>query len=174
MSAEIDDFKDATFCKTIKLYDIQMNQYAIAEIGKAIKPQGIISCSAIFFIGKDRHAVIHYPAGLLINYVAHMQFENDKEWYRTQSIDYEQINFANVGVLNEVFNEITERVQPTRCGVFTPRGEALFPLKDQQERQAIDYALIKSMIIQMFPKIDFQEHNSIESFNDAHQLKVEN
>lgn len=173
MSTGVNDFKDATFSETTKLCNIEMNEYAIAKIEEAIIPQDIISCSAIFFEGKDTHAVIHYPAGLLINFVAYMQFENNKDWYRTSPIKSE-IDFAKVSGLNNVFDKIKTNVQPTRCGVFTPQVKGPCPLGGQQERQDTDSELIELMIKQMFRGIKFEKYESIGSFNNAHGPKGEN
>lgn len=106
------------FSETSNLQRVMMSEYAIAGLAIPILAQEIVSCSAIHFIGKSEHAVLHYPARLLVNCVTESCFPENQQWYRdchlipkSYKVDAEFIS---------VLQDIKEKVNPIQIKFFTP------------------------------------------------------
>lgn len=145
------------------LLNVLMGEYAIAGNKECILAQDLSSCSEICFAGQKEHAVLHYPARLLVQSIANSRFSGTREWYRTHDIPS---CFEIDTCLAKILQVIKDRVNPIKIAFYTPR------IEHDEEASDIDADLIKLVINRMFTGIECQRLKTPEAFISFHNPKM--
>lgn len=148
----------SNFRETNNFLNVLMCEYAITDITKPVVAQGIISCSEIYFIGTSKHAVLHYPARLLVNCVTKSCYPDNKEWYRNLPIPKSFEIDAN---FVKVLQTIKDSVNPKTIRFFTPIE------KIDRDASCADAELIEQTLTSVFD-IKCTKSATLEDCNPAH------